>query len=86
MGGFVSGRGRSHRPEQRSWVLVNDAIRKHGNRYTRTCISLNVSFVFFVKYSRKLYDAKDCDERSMLWYRLRMACFVGGTTADILAL
>ena len=32
------------------------------------------------KYSRKLYELNDCDVRSMLWYKLKMACRLGVPT------
>ena len=45
-----------------------------------TCIVRNVSFVRRTKYSRKLYELNDCDVRSMLWYKLKMACRLGVPT------
>ena len=42
-----------------------------------------VSFVRFTKYSRKLYELKDCEVRNMLWYKLRIACRLGVPTADM---
>ena len=51
----------------------------------RTCIVRKVSFVRRTKYSRKLYELNDCDVRSILWYKLKMACRLGVLT-DILEL
>ena len=45
-----------------------------------TCIVRKVSFVRRTKYSRKLYELNDCDVRSMLWYKLKMACRLGAPT------
>lgn len=35
------------------------------------------------KYSRKLYELKDCEVRRLVWYRFRIAWRVGVATADM---
>jgi hypothetical protein len=57
-----------------------DKGRKRKQECNLTCIVRKVSFVRRTKYSRKLYELNDCDVRSMLWYKLKMACRLGALT------
>ncbi len=44
-----------------------------GEVHHRTWIVRNESLVRRTKYSRKLYELKDCEVRRLVWYKFRMA-------------
>ena len=73
-------RGREKQKEEITLKMLmcraSDTVMKKKD-LRLTCIVQKVPFVRRTKYSRKL---KDWDVRSMLWYKLRMACWLGVLT------